>query len=378
MRYATRFPLGEEVTVTFVDGDRGEITAEMEAVAESESFNYSSFNRGRTGFELPVEYELLDSGYVHAKIYSFSDNNLLTVQLWERMMQSLNEGNVAGLIIDMRQNGGGSGFLADQMAAYFFDEPLVLGNTAFYSEERGEFYIDPEGEDRFYLPAEELRYYGPVAVIVGPNCLSACEFFSYAMTLEDRAAIVGHYPTGGLGGGVKDLLMPGNERFRYTIGRALDAEGEIHVEGKGVAPTTRIPVTEEILLAGGDPLLDATIETLTNASRVSIVDGGDIAIGDTILGTVEPGVAIQYTLEVAEGDLINIFVRSDEINPMLGIYDTDGALLLANDDLEGQESNHAGFEELSIPRDLILILEVTSANGRETGPYTISIEDASE
>jgi carboxyl-terminal processing protease len=378
MRYATRFSLGEQVSVTFVDGDLGEVTTEMVAVAESESFNFSSFNRGRTGLELPVEYELLDSGFIHAKIFSFSDNDLLTVQLWERMIRELNEGNVEGLIVDMRQNGGGSGFLADQMAAYFFDEPLILGNTARYNEERGEFYIDPLGVDRFYPPAEELRYYGPVAVIVGPNCLSACEFFSYAMTLQDRAAIVGHYPTGGLGGSVNDLLMPGSERFRYTVGRALDPDGEIHIEGKGVAPTVRIPVTEEILFAEGDPLLDAAIETLIEAGQMTINDGGDIAIGDTLLGTVEPGVAVQYTLEVSEGDVINIYVRSDEINPLLGIYDTNGSLLLANDDIEGQLSNHAGFEDLAIPRDLILILEVTSANGRETGPYTISIEDASE
>lgn len=378
MRYATRFPIGAEVSVTFVDADRGEITAEMEAIAESASFSFSSFNRGRTGFELPVEYELLGSGYVHAKIYSFSDNSLLTVQLWERMLRSLNEGSVEGVIIDMRQNSGGSGFLADQMAAYFFDEPLVLGNTARYSEERGEFYIDPRSEDRFYLPAEELRYHGPVALIVGPECLSACEFFAYNMTLQDRAAIVGYYPTGGLGGSVRDLLMPGNERFRYTIGRALDPEGEIHIEGKGVAPTMRIPVTEEVLLADGDPLLDAAMLALRDAASVEIEDGGDIAIGDTLLGTVEPGVVVQYTLAVSAGDVINILVRSEEINPLLAIYDTNGTLLLANDDLEGQLTNHAGFERLSIPRDLILILEVTSANGRETGPYRISIEDASE
>ncbi|MBX3001288.1 MAG: PDZ domain-containing protein [Caldilineaceae bacterium] len=378
MRYASRFPIGTEVSVTFIDGDRGEITAEMEAVAEPESFSFSSFNRGRTGFELPVEYELLGSGYVHAKIFSFSDNSLLTVQLWERMMRNLNESNVAGLIIDMRQNGGGSGFLADQMAAYFFDEPLVLGNTARYSEERGEFYIDPEGEDRFYLPAEELRYHGPIAIIVGPNCLSACEFFSYAMTLQDRAAIVGHYPTGGLGGSVKDLLMPGNERFRYTIGRALDPAGEIHVEGIGIAPTVRIPVTEEILLTDGDPLLDAAMLALRDAANVEIEDGGDIAIGDTFLGMVEPGVVVQYTLAVSAGDLINIIVRSEDLNPLLAIYDTNGTLLLANDDLEGELTNDAGFKELSIPRDLILILEVTSANGRETGTFTISVEDAAE
>lgn len=58
---------------------------------EGESFSFSSFNRGRDGFELPVEYRLLeDSGYGYAKIYSFADNDLLSVQLWERIMQTLN------------------------------------------------------------------------------------------------------------------------------------------------------------------------------------------------------------------------------------------------------------------------------------------------
>ncbi|MEZ4617769.1 MAG: S41 family peptidase [Caldilineaceae bacterium] len=52
---------------------------------------------------------------------------MLSVQLWERMMRALNQNGVPGLIIDMRQNTGGSGFLADQMAAYFFDEPLGTG-----------------------------------------------------------------------------------------------------------------------------------------------------------------------------------------------------------------------------------------------------------
>ena len=68
-------------------------------------------------------------GLAYVKIYSFFDNELLTVQLWEQMMQSLNSLGVPGLIIDLRQNGGGSGFLADQMAAYFFNDELVLGNT---------------------------------------------------------------------------------------------------------------------------------------------------------------------------------------------------------------------------------------------------------
>ena len=238
MRYAVRFPIETEVELTWIDAEGEEVTETMTVIGEYDSFSFSSFARGTTGFEIPVEYKLLeadeygDNDYGYAKIDSFSDNSVLTIQLWERLIRTLKQYAVGGLIIDMRQNGGGSGFLADQMAAYFFQEPHVLGNSGFYDEDRGEFYFDPEGQDRYYLPAEDLRYDGEVAIIVGPFCLSACEFFSYDMTIDDRATVVGHYPTGGLGGSIKSIKMPDEEYFTYTIGRAVDADGEIHIEGK--------------------------------------------------------------------------------------------------------------------------------------------------
>jgi C-terminal processing protease CtpA/Prc len=264
LRYATRFQLDTEVEVTFVNPGGGEETVVMTAVPEFDSFNSSSLNVGRTGLELPLEYEFLPDGYMLVQIFSFADNDLLSIQLWERLMRALNENQIPGLIIDMRQNGGGSGFLADQMAAYFFNEPHVLGNAGFYDKDRGEFYFDPRTEDRFYLPAEELRYNGDVAVLVGPNCASACEFFSYDMTIAGRAAIVGQYPTAGLGGSIDEVLMPEGEAFRFTQGRAVDSEGNIHIEGIGVVPTIQVPVNEDTLFSAGDPILEAAIDYLDN------------------------------------------------------------------------------------------------------------------
>jgi C-terminal processing protease CtpA/Prc len=106
-----------------------------------------------------------------------------------------------------------------------------------------------------------LRYDGPLAVIVGPQCSSACEFFAYDLTLDDRATIIGHYPTAGLGGSISQLLMPGPSVFQYTTGRALDMEGNIHIEGIGVVPDVRVPVTAETLFAE-DALLEAAVEYL--------------------------------------------------------------------------------------------------------------------
>jgi hypothetical protein len=154
------------------------------------------------------------------------------------------------------------------MAAYFFDEPLELGQTGYYDESLGDFYFDPDQIDRFYLPDESLRYRGPVAVITGPNCGSACEFFTYAMTQQDRANVVAHYPTAGLGGSQNLFLMPEFEYLQISIGRPVDMEGNLIIEGVGVPPTVRVPVTEETLFAEGDPLLETAIAVVTGAEAL--------------------------------------------------------------------------------------------------------------
>jgi C-terminal processing protease CtpA/Prc len=274
-RYATRSPFGSQIEITYQNPDEAERNAQLQSVSEFESFDHGSFSAERTGYELPVEFEFIEDGYGYAVMSSFFDDEVLTIQLWERMIQDLNATNSPGLIIDMRYNGGGSGFLADQMAAYFFDEELSTGNSGFYDDSTGDFYTDP-GDERFlFPPREELRYTGSVAVIVGPSCASACEFFSYAMTLEDRAIVVGQYPSAGLGGSVEDFLMPEMNSVRFTIGRAVDPEGEIHIEGTGVVPTVQVPLTEEIVLASeSDPVLEFALDALQSDQQTTASDGG--------------------------------------------------------------------------------------------------------
>jgi len=268
LRYATRFPIGMDVEVTYRNpGERQSTTVTLTAEDIQEDFEFSDLAPDLTGAELPVEYAILESGYGYVAIYSFSDNELLTAQLWERAMQIFNQMGVPGVIIDMRQNSGGSGFLADQMAAFFSNEELPLGNMGYYAEDINDFFFDPEEEDYFYPPAASLQYHGPVAVLVGPACASACEFFSYDMTLQDRATIVGQYPTAGLGGSVDIFLMPEYEYVQLTIGRAVGPDGDIHIEGVGVVPDVRVPVTEETLFSEGDPILEAAIDYLNTITR---------------------------------------------------------------------------------------------------------------
>ncbi|MDX2161333.1 MAG: S41 family peptidase [bacterium] len=257
-RYATRFPVGSPVTLTYRNPFAvSDATAELSAVIDVETFLESEPVSEAAAFDLPVEYDVLESGYGYARITSFNQNALLTIQLWERLLQTLNETETPGLIIDMRENGGGSGFLADQMAAYFFDQPLILGNTSGYDDSTGTFITDPDRPDRFFLPPENLRYRGDVVVLVSPECASACEFFTYAITRQDRAAVVGQYPTRGLGGGIEDFAMPEGFFVRIAVARPLDTDGNIIIEGAGISPTIKVPVTVETVLTEGDPVLEA-------------------------------------------------------------------------------------------------------------------------
>jgi C-terminal processing protease CtpA/Prc len=269
VRFAVRFPLGTKVEVGFRASENSpERTVTLAAVGEVESLFPDTTDIDLTGMELPVEFRRLEGGYVYASVNSFLDDEVLTVRLWERLMAALNEYEIDGLIIDLRRNLGGNGFLADQMAAYLFDESVELGNAARYNAELETFYIDPRTTERFILPKSELRYRGAAVVLVGPTCSSACEFFAYNLTRQERTITAGMYPTAGLGGSIDQFLMPNDETFQFTAGRSVDPNGEIHIEGKGVVPTLRVPVTEQTVFAE-DAVLEAAMDYLDQVTSES-------------------------------------------------------------------------------------------------------------
>ncbi|HET6846161.1 MAG TPA: S41 family peptidase [Anaerolineales bacterium] len=265
LRYATRFPLDKGSVQVGYQNPGGPLeTKSIPVVNEVESFNQASFSTGDDA-TLPVDYRILPSGLGYLRISSFLDNDILSIQVWERAMREFNKQQVPGVIIDMRQNSGGSGWLANQMAAYFFDQETVVGKTMHYDKATAGFYLDPADESLMIPPPKDLRYSGRVAVMVGPACASACEFFSYDMTIQDRALVVGQYPSEGAGGSVEAFYMPEGIYCQLTTGRALDANEKIHLEGRGVVPGVKVPVTVETLrqqLEGVDVVLEAAEEAL--------------------------------------------------------------------------------------------------------------------
>ncbi|HNF93050.1 MAG TPA: S41 family peptidase, partial [Anaerolineales bacterium] len=128
LRYATRFRVEKgQVEVSFANPGGSEKSATLDVVSERDSFSVTSFAFGQPETSLPVDFKILPSGYGYIKISSFSDNQVLMIQAWEYALDYFNQNEVPGVILDMRNNSGGSGWMADQMAAYFFTEETVAG-----------------------------------------------------------------------------------------------------------------------------------------------------------------------------------------------------------------------------------------------------------
>jgi C-terminal processing protease CtpA/Prc len=398
LRYVIRFELDEDVEVTFANPGEDEDTVEMTTIEERQSFAFSSFFRGVTGTELPVTFSILPSGYGYAKIWSFSDDEVLTVNIWERFLRTVIDNQIPGVIIDMRQNGGGSGYLADQLAAYFFDEVTPTGYTGFYDAESDEFFFDELEDGPMIPPPEEqnLIYDGEVAVLVGPACASACEFFSYNLTIDDRAQIVGQYPTAGLGGSVEDFFMPEGGVVRFTIGRATDLDEEIHIEGIGVVPTVEVPVDEQTVFELQDPVLDFGVAALDEAlgfatdeqdtggggagevvGDLVITDGGEIEVGDEIEGEIEVGERIQYTLTVDDDVTLLITAEGadDDLDTYIRVYDEDGDLITENDDVELGVQLNSRIEGLELEDGDTIIIEMATFGDASEGEFVLVVEE---
>ncbi len=381
LRYATRFPADSEVELSWRNPGAEEISsAVLPTSEERDSFDFSSFFQGRDRHRLPLEFEEIEgSDFTLVQIHSFSDNERLTIDLWERLIDELNYYAVPGLVIDMRSNGGGSGWLAQQMAAYFFNEPHVLGNSGFYDEDTEDFFFDPDTEDDFILPPEDLRYDGVVAVLVYSSCYSACEFFSYYMTVEDRAAIIGHTATAGAGGSVETFYMPDDMDVTFTVGRAVDADHNIHLEGIGVVPTLRVPVTEETLFSEEDAVLEAAIAWLNNSLVIVPVAAGEIEVGNVLTNQILRHERLRYTLVLPAGSVTDILLGSEDgdLDTLLNLYDASGETLLdSNDDIDLPGSGSALYGVEAGDEDLTVIVEVTTYNDGDEGEFILEIVDA--
>lgn len=96
--------------------------------------------------------------------------------------------------------------------------------------------------------------------------------------------------------------------------------------------------------------------------------GGTIAIGDTLQGTLNNSTA-EYTFAAQGGESVTFTLRSDAFDAYLELQDSDGQTLLTDDD-SGGDLNAALMYTFSASGTYRVV--VTSYSGPATGAYTLS------
>ncbi len=281
VRYLTRAPLGTKATVTFINpGETTPKTVTLTAVKEYESFQYTSwYHNAPKETYLPVDYKVLDSGVGYIRINSNYDDLNLIIRLFQRALDQFEEKQVPGLIIDMRYNSGGAPL---GLAGFFTDQEIVMGQLEYYSDKTGKF--EPEGEPEKILPNEEQYHFDKIAVLVGPACYSACELEAYGFSKVPGAIVVGEYPTAGTEAEVSrgQFKMPEDISLQVPTGRFVNPDGSLFLEGQGVQPTLRVPITPETVLSDEDVVLKTAENAVLKPEGAGLVPSGPPIVEDPV------------------------------------------------------------------------------------------------
>ena len=229
---------GEDVKVTVL---RGLDTVDFDITRKVVNINY-------------VEYEILDGNIGYVMVYDFLGD---AVEGFRAALEAFQAANVTGMIIDLRNNGGGLLDASVEMA----DMILPEGTVVSIRDKNG-------AEEAFTIDSE---YYDvPMVVLVNGYSASASEILSGAIRDTGEGTLVG---TKTFGKGVVQSVIdfPDGSGLKVTTARYFTPSGEC-IHGVGIEPDVEIELDEDVVTRYGlnnlpheqDAQLQKAIELIKN------------------------------------------------------------------------------------------------------------------
>lgn len=203
-----------------------------------------------------LKYKILEDniGYIHYESFNSAvgEGNLDEV---------LNELAICdGLILDVRNNGGGMLTLSDRWAARFTNEKV---HTGYISYKTGPGHNDFSSPEAIYLePASNrVRWQKPVAVLTNRQSYSSTNDFVNKMKQLPKVIVIGD-KTGGGSGLPFSSELPNGWSVRFSASPMFDPDMN-HIEF-GVSPDIKVDMTSEDIHKGVDTIIETAREYLRN------------------------------------------------------------------------------------------------------------------
>lgn len=200
-----------------------------------------------------MRYKILDDNIGYVYYGSFSDG--------------IGEGNIdevlyhfmacRGLIIDIRNNGGGMLTNAEKLAARFVHEPTLVG---YMQHKTGTGHNDfSDMEEQWLEPSSNIRWHKHVCVLTNRSVYSAANEFVKYMKQMPNVTIVGDKTGGGAGMPFSDLL-PNGWAVRFSACPMYDAHKQ-NTEF-GIEPDHYVSLADEDFNRGEDTIIELARELI--------------------------------------------------------------------------------------------------------------------
>ena len=187
-----------------------------------------------------------DTAYL--KIYQFSERTSFEFQ--KTALDILN-GQVQGIILDLRNNPGGYLEVAQDVAGWFLErgQTVVVEDFGF-------------GKDQNVYKAEgpALLSAYPLVILINQGSASASEILAGALRDNRGISLVGEKSFGK--GSVQELEnLTGGSSLKITVAKWLTPKGKL-IADVGLEPDFKIEVTEKDFEAEKDPQLEKALEII--------------------------------------------------------------------------------------------------------------------
>lgn len=167
-----------------------------------------------------------------------------------------------GLIIDVRENGGGTLTYSDKIASRFVEEKIIAG---YITHKTGKGHNDFSKPHKIELsPSERIKWKKPVVVITNRHSYSATNDFVNKMKILPQVTILGDR-TGGGSGLPFNSELPNGWRIRFSASPMLDIHME-HTE-YGIDPDRLVTLDNSDIQKNIDTLIEAAISTILEQSH---------------------------------------------------------------------------------------------------------------
>ncbi len=235
-----------------------------------------------------VKKRMLETGYGYVRISTFASRTGASLQEAISALKEENEGDLKGLVLDLRNNPGGLLNAAVDVSDAFITKGLIV-----YTDGRVE-----DAKQKFNAKPNDILKGAPLVVLVNGGSASASEIVAGALQDHQRAVILG---TKTFGKGSVQTVMPltndtavkmTTARYYTPSGRSIQAEGivpDIEIEGIKVTSSEKsafTPLREQDLskhLENGNAKEDDSEPEQAESTTDSKDDAPPLAVTDYYL-----------------------------------------------------------------------------------------------